>query len=227
MERIRAECEVRLNTKGNEISGLLHLHDARMKLLCGFITSRFGLKLYESDDPSLQAVKDLVTEQEKRVSEPLHADKLHIMQCKQIEELQEHIAKLEAVTVRGEKKIRAYKRENKSLKQELISLKEGENRGKQELSEKDTQIATLNNKVVQLLTMRPDGYRRSVQQPIEKDLPSPGPREWNRTEELNMALQHSISMDTVTSWNLLDAVESLDARMGQGSIYSHSTTSAT
>ncbi|KAM5468887.1 hypothetical protein MauCBS54593_004882 [Microsporum audouinii] len=178
-EQVRAECEIRLNSKENEITGLLRLHDARIHALCKFITEHLGDQLEMSDGDVHQAVKEIVSAQQCRGRGPFEADLQHMYQSRQIQELQDHISKLELVAIRNEKRARAYKTKAKTLREDITALKETEQLLKQELVEKDAYIDTLNNKVTQLLTMRPSDIRG-----IGKILPSPAPCDWKRAEEL-------------------------------------------
>ncbi|KAK2814726.1 hypothetical protein FQN49_008093 [Arthroderma sp. PD_2] len=183
-EQVRAECEIRLNSKENEITGLLRLHDSRIDSLCKFITEHLEDQLNSSDDASHQAVREIISTQQCRGKDHFDADLQHMHQSRQIQELQDHISKLEPVAIRNEKRARAYKLKVKSLREDIMASKEDEEQLKKELVEKDAYIDTLNNKVTQLLTMRPDPFPPSDIRGTGKHLPSPAPCDWKRAEEL-------------------------------------------
>ncbi|KAF3491005.1 uncharacterized protein GIQ15_00522 [Arthroderma uncinatum] len=189
-EQVRAECEIRLNSKENEITGLLRLHDSRIASLCKFITDHLENELESSDDASHQEVREIVSAQQRRGKDHFDADLQHMYQARQIQELQDHISKLEPVAIRNEKRARAYKLKLKTLREDIMKSKEDEQRLKIELAEKDAYIDTLNNKVTQLLTMRPDPFPPSDIRGTRKHLPSPAPCDWKRAEEL----QHQVAV---------------------------------
>ncbi|EFQ97619.1 hypothetical protein MGYG_00658 [Nannizzia gypsea CBS 118893] len=183
-EQVRAECEIRLNTKENEITGLIRLHDSRINALCKFISKHLKDQLESSNDKNHQAVREIVSAQQRRGRDPFDADLQHMYQSRQIQELQDHISKLEPVAIRNEKRARAYKDKAKTLQEDIIASKETQELLKQELVEKDAYIDILNNKVTQLLTMRPDPFPPSDARGSRKHLPSPAPCDWKRVEEL-------------------------------------------
>ncbi|EGD97115.1 hypothetical protein TESG_04532 [Trichophyton tonsurans CBS 112818] len=183
-EQVRAECEIRLNTKENEITGLLRLHDSRINALCKFISAHLEDQLEGPGDVDNQGVREIVSAQQRRGRDPFDADLQHMYQSRQIQGLQDHISKLEPVAIRNEKRARAYKARVKALQADLIASKETEELLKQELIEKDAYIDTFNNKVTQLLTMRPDPFSPSDARGSRKHLPSPAPCDWKRAEEL-------------------------------------------
>ncbi|OAL63112.1 hypothetical protein A7C99_5500 [Trichophyton rubrum] len=183
-EQVRAECEIRLNTKENEITGLLRLHDSRINALCRFISEHLEDQLEGPEDDNHQGVREIISAQQRRGRDPFDTDLQHMYQSQQIQRLQDHISKLEPVAIRNEKRARAYKARAKSLQADLMASKETEQLLKQELIEKDAYIDTLNNKVTQLLIMRPDPFSPSDARGSRKHLPSPAPCDWKRAEEL-------------------------------------------
>ncbi|PGH27569.1 hypothetical protein AJ80_00811 [Polytolypa hystricis UAMH7299] len=211
IERVKATYQTRLDAKENELLELKQLHNARVGGLCAFISTQNESILSESnDDPTINVVKGIITEQRDRGDNSFDADKLLLSKSQEIEQLKTQVDQLEASASQRDQKLKHYKREIKLFKQDIKGYKQDEKQRVWELKEKDAQIAMLNSKVVQLLTIDSAVFTAPMTPRVEKDLPSPGPFNWHRAEvtQQQMMLRRTTTLSTAFSFT--DSVETLD-----------------
>lgn len=179
---MQADFEVRMNTKKNEISGLLNLHHSRIGTLCDFILERMP-QVVGFHDPAARQVMGIVSEHQGQTGSTPNSDKLHVLRTQQVQELEARSTFLEGLARAQDDKLQQYSREVEALGDALDAHKRKEGRMVSEIGEKDAQIATLNNKISQLLAMRniPGCASTPTRRRVEKDLPFPDYQERRRS----------------------------------------------
>lgn len=149
-------------------------------------------------------------ENSQRGRTPFESDELHIHQSQQIQSLQACILRVESVASEQEKKLKHYKEEIEHLKQDVRGYKLDDRRHMRELKDKDSHISILNTKVAQLLTISHSVQSPSLAQRVEKDLPSPAPRNWRLAEPFDQELKLQRPSTMNSSFSLSSSLETLD-----------------
>ncbi|KKZ61915.1 hypothetical protein EMCG_03614 [[Emmonsia] crescens] len=237
LETIKQHCEEQLNAKETEITELRQLHESRLNVLCTFISKHTGPELAQSTDPELsEALTDILRNQNQQ-----HPDKLlptpnkdHTKRTQEQsrfrsqsypQEPQTSLSRMPR-TEHGHRNTtfmnnpktdrNASSRDNNlALTIKLKQYEAATRHLKQDIQEKDTQIAVLNRKVTQLLNMGSPttitssssssssskgteadaptvSLRPNYTLGIEKDLPLlPGPPRRSRCSDSNLYLKQA------------------------------------
>ena len=206
IERAKKECEARLKLKDAEIATLTTAYETEAKILCTFVDQFHGAQLDNSSDPSMNGVRSLVRKHCLRdddgVSSQERAEYIFVpakdftAQKLEIQKLESQLDDLEALATYHEEKLGECAGQIKRHRKEIKGYKKDEYSHNQEIVDKDLQIAALNKKITQMLTMQThhSGYTSGggsasgtggflPSSRFEKDLPSPSPSEWRREQE--------------------------------------------
>jgi hypothetical protein len=216
LEHTKIKYKLDLKEEENEICELIESYNTQLDALCGFICERHGSELAKSSDPALKRVQETVKAHQRRAEHLDESGKRQLGQSQLILNLQAHIDHFKILNTQQEKKLQTYRGEIELLKEDVAVYKQEEQRHFLELWDKDAQIAALNSKVAQLLTISPNLFPQSLDQRVEKDLPSPTPYDWKRAEELKQQMLSKCTPTAKASNSFPGTVETLDVEDDEG-----------
>jgi hypothetical protein len=216
LERSKIKYKVDLKEEKNEICELLESYDTQLDALCDFICERHGSELAESTDPALKRVQETVKAHQRRAEHLDESGKRQLCQSQLILDLQAHVDHLKTLNTQQEMKLQTYRGEIELLKEGVAVYKQDEQQHFLELWDKDAQIAALNGKVAQLLTINPTLCPQFLGQRVEKGLPSPTPCDWRRAEELKRQMLSKCTTTPKASSSFPGTVETLDVEDDEG-----------
>ncbi|KAI1978790.1 hypothetical protein LOZ51_005511 [Ophidiomyces ophidiicola] len=208
LSRLKAEYDIQLEEKKNEICNILELHDVRMGALCSFISERHSAEIDKSNDPSVRRVLEIIEGQKRRILSIPNDGKASSKESTRIHELETRVSDLEALVSHRSQKLNSYQSEHRILQRELDDFAKISQRQKQEIKEKNAQINVLNSKVTQLVNnMVPSVFPTSspaTSHRVEKELPSPLPcssRKFEKSKQRRIQCSRTRSADTTTGSN--------------------------